>query len=50
MKHHADLDALAEAVEDGRILCGVTWNGLVVLYNKRSGKRLKLSLLLRWMK
>lgn len=42
MKRHADLEALADAVEDGRILCGVTWDGLVVLYNKRSGKKVEI--------
>lgn len=42
MKRHADLDALDEAVADGRILCGVTWDGLVVLYNKRSGKKVEI--------
>ena len=42
MQRHADLDALAEAVADGRILCGVNWDGLVVLYNKRSGKKVEI--------
>ena len=41
-KRHADLDALSEAVEDGRIICGVNWNGEIVLYNKRSGKKVTI--------
>lgn len=43
MKRHADLDALVDAVEDGRILCGINWNGDIVFYNKRSGKKVEIA-------
>lgn len=41
-KNHADLDALSDAVKDGRIICGVNWDGDIVLYNKRSGKKVTI--------